>query len=282
MNRERDVNDTVNRWLDEGADRAPERFVWAALEEAERTPQRGAWRVSLENLNVPFKFSAPVLGVAAALALAVAVGAFVLSGRNIGGPSDPSPTPEASSAAAPAASAEACGQTSITRPVASTIEVEWCFPRGGGEMAVVHFTMEAPPGWEDGWFAMGSSLWLRPEGQGAIAFQLDHSRTADEWVEDITGTQEYLVTDPEPITVDGAAGYVVDLSIAPGTSSADAPPVIEESDQTLRLQTGSRIRMWVVDRDGGALAIATGAPGAESEEWAATVGEAVQTIEWAP
>ena len=290
MNRERDVNDTVNRWLDEGADRAPERFVWAALEEVERTPQRGAWWVSLENLNMPVKFAAPVLGIAAVLALALAVGAFVLGGQNVGGPSDPSPSPEASSDAAPAASAEACSQTSISRPLAGTVEVEWCFPRGGGEMAVVRFTMEAPRGWGESWYAMGSSewyamgssLWLRPEGQGAIAFQLDDSRSVDEWVDDMTGTQEYLVTDPEPITLDGAAGYVLDLSLAPDASSADAPPVIGDSEQTLRLQTGSLTRMWVVDRAGETLAIATGAPEAEFEAWAGTVGEALQTIEWGP
>jgi hypothetical protein len=83
MNRERDLNHTVNRWLDEGADRAPERFVWAALEEVERTPQRGAWRVSVENLQMPFKLMAPVLGVAAVLALAVA--AYQLLGTsNVG------------------------------------------------------------------------------------------------------------------------------------------------------------------------------------------------------
>lgn len=89
MNRERDFDETMADWLDEGADRAPERFVWAALEDAERTPQRGAWRVSLEELFMHLKPAAPILGVAAILALAVVAFQLVRT-SDVGGPS---PTP---------------------------------------------------------------------------------------------------------------------------------------------------------------------------------------------
>jgi len=71
MNRDPDFDQTLVDWLDEGADRAPERFVWAALEDVERTAQRGAWRASTEDLFMHLKFLTPVLGVAAALALAI-------------------------------------------------------------------------------------------------------------------------------------------------------------------------------------------------------------------
>jgi len=93
MNRERDFDQTLRHWLDDGADQAPERFVWGALETVERTAQRGAWQASLEGLFMKLKTAAPYLGVAAAVVLAVAA-YQVLVAPNVGGPGpSPSPTP---------------------------------------------------------------------------------------------------------------------------------------------------------------------------------------------
>jgi hypothetical protein len=91
MNREPDFDSVVTSWIDEGADRAPERFVWAAIEDVERTPQRGAWVASTEEYLMQLKRAAPVLGIAAAIVLAIV--AFQIVGtRNVG---DPDPTPRA-------------------------------------------------------------------------------------------------------------------------------------------------------------------------------------------
>ncbi len=90
MNRERDAEHALRSWIEEGAELAPERFVWSALEAIETTPQRGAWQASLEGLIMKLKSAAPVLGVAAAVVIAVA--AFQLGAR-IGGPTTPSPAP---------------------------------------------------------------------------------------------------------------------------------------------------------------------------------------------
>ena len=95
MNRDRDFDQTLRHWLDDGADQAPERFVWAALDEVERTGQRGAWSALLEGTIMKLKPAAPILGVAAVVLLAIA--AFQYLGGNVGGPStptaQPSPTP---------------------------------------------------------------------------------------------------------------------------------------------------------------------------------------------
>jgi hypothetical protein len=93
MNRDRDFDQTLRHWLDDGADQAPERFVWAALDDVERTAQRGAWLAPLEGLFMKLKNAAPYLGVAAAVVLAVAAYQVLLA-PNVGnqGPS-PSPTP---------------------------------------------------------------------------------------------------------------------------------------------------------------------------------------------
>lgn len=91
MNREHDFDRTIRSWLDDGADRAPERFVWAALEDVERTAQRGAWLALLEGTIMKLKPAAPMLGVAAVVLLAIA--AYQFLGGNVGGPNTPTPTP---------------------------------------------------------------------------------------------------------------------------------------------------------------------------------------------
>lgn len=85
MTGEGQFDDTVAAWVDEGAESAPERFVWAALDDVARTPQRGPWRVALENLTMNLKAAAPILGIAAVL-LSLVVGYQVIGQRNTGGP----------------------------------------------------------------------------------------------------------------------------------------------------------------------------------------------------
>lgn len=91
MNHHRDSDQTLRHWLDEGPDFAPERFVWAALEDVERTDQRGAIRASLEGIFMRIRPFAVTVAMAAALV--VAVGAFALVNRpnNVG--VDPSSPP---------------------------------------------------------------------------------------------------------------------------------------------------------------------------------------------
>lgn len=85
MNRERDFDETLAIWLDEGADTAPERFIWAAIDDVERTPQRGSWLVSLEEFLMNLKPVAPILGVVVVAALAVATFQLVWA-PSVGGP----------------------------------------------------------------------------------------------------------------------------------------------------------------------------------------------------
>jgi hypothetical protein len=97
MNRESDFDQTLRSWLDDGADRAPERFVWAALEDAAKTNQRGAWVALLEGTIMKLKPAAPILGVAAVIVLAIAM--YQVLGGNVGGPEQtPTPSPRTFSA----------------------------------------------------------------------------------------------------------------------------------------------------------------------------------------
>jgi hypothetical protein len=89
MTRQPELDRVVSDWLDDGADQAPERFVWLALDEVERTPQRVAWVAATEEFLMQFKRAAPVLGIAAAVVLAI-VAFQILGSRSVG---DPEPTP---------------------------------------------------------------------------------------------------------------------------------------------------------------------------------------------
>lgn len=89
MNRQMDFDQLLDSWLDDGADVAPERFVWAAIADAELTPQRGAWRVRLEGLTMRLQPAAPILGIAAIAIAVIALYAAFLA-PNVG---SPTPTP---------------------------------------------------------------------------------------------------------------------------------------------------------------------------------------------
>lgn len=89
MNRQTDFDQTLVDWIDEGADRAPERFVWAALEDVERTAQRGAWQASTEDFFMRLKSATPILGIAAVVVLAII--AYQLAASPDLGIGDPAP-----------------------------------------------------------------------------------------------------------------------------------------------------------------------------------------------
>lgn len=72
MNRDRDFDQTLRRWLDDEANQAPDRYVWAALDKVDRTGQRGAWSSLLEGTLMKLKPAAPLLGLAAVVVLVLA------------------------------------------------------------------------------------------------------------------------------------------------------------------------------------------------------------------
>lgn len=78
MNVERDSDRQLRAWASEGVDRAPERFVWAALDEIEQIAQRPAWRSRLAGLAGRWRPQASLVGAAAVVVVAVAVLARVV------------------------------------------------------------------------------------------------------------------------------------------------------------------------------------------------------------
>jgi hypothetical protein len=102
MNGERDFEQLVRAWVSEGADAAPERFVWAAIGQIETTPQRGRWRRIIRGSSPGRRFAPQVLGVVAVLAIATLT--YVFASRPVDLGPGPSPSPTAAPSATPLAS----------------------------------------------------------------------------------------------------------------------------------------------------------------------------------
>jgi hypothetical protein len=73
MIHERDSDRQLRAWAAEGVDRAPERFVWAALDVIERVPQRTAWRTRLDGLAIRLRPAAGLVGAVAVVLVATAI-----------------------------------------------------------------------------------------------------------------------------------------------------------------------------------------------------------------
>jgi hypothetical protein len=106
MSADRDVDRIVRSWLDEGVTRLPDRLLDAVLDQVPATPQRRSlWPARrFPVMNNP----ALRLGfAAAALVVAVGLGASLMSGPQVGGVASPSPSPSASPSASPSPSPSA-------------------------------------------------------------------------------------------------------------------------------------------------------------------------------
>lgn len=74
----------------------PERYVWAALDDVERTAQRGARWTLLGDLIMNMELAAPILGITAVVLLAIAACRLLGPAGRVGGPNaTPEPTPTA-------------------------------------------------------------------------------------------------------------------------------------------------------------------------------------------
>lgn len=89
MNIERDTDRQLRAWASEGIDRAPEHFVWAALDQIETVPQRTPWRARLDGLAIRLRPAAALVGAAAVILVAIAIITRVVSPNlGVGSPRD--------------------------------------------------------------------------------------------------------------------------------------------------------------------------------------------------
>lgn len=273
MNRAPNTDQIVTRWVDEGPEIAPERFVWAALDQVERTPQRGSWRVALENTPMILKFAVPVLGAAAVILL----GIFALGRLNPAPIGSPAESPAA--VGSPDPTPNPCGRNLVEEPSPGSLDVMWCTPRGT-DTVVLPFTMEAPSPIADQSYTGGEVLYLRFEGQPTVMFALTGPDTVDEWVAQISDVAAFEVSEPESVEIAGGEATVLDVRLADGASPDEAPPLIESSDIPLTMQEGDVARVWILEGQGEAVAVATSTISGAFSGWAGDVGRALETLEW--
>ncbi|HEX5578630.1 MAG TPA: hypothetical protein VFY43_03090, partial [Candidatus Limnocylindria bacterium] len=255
-----------------GPEIAPERFVWAALDQVERTPQRDSWRVALENTPMLFKVAVPVLGAAAVIALAL----FIYGRIN------PAPTGTPVHSPAAVASPTACARDLVERPAPGTLDVVWCVERDS-EWIVVPFTLQAPAAWGDSVDAGGRVLYVSPPGQPAVLVALLAPDTADGWITKMESNPSFNVTDRGTLeTAGGSAATAIDVMGASANYGGQDPgPIFSNSERPWYLIPGHTARVWVLDGPGGeAVAIGTMTDDADLPAWADSVAEIVQTLEW--
>ena len=267
----------LERYLDdyEGPTPLPETVRRAVRAALPRTKQSRTVRGPGRYLIMSSNHMAPIALAVAAAVLAVAVGAFLLTRPNVGGP-DASPSTPASASLEAAASASpttACSEsTRLLRE--SSVEVLWCSARGDGVNVPVAFTLEAESSWFDQMYGNRRQLWIRPSDGGTITLVLPEDQSVDEVVADISGRANYVVENSAAVSIGGAPGTVFDVRLADGASSGDAPPLIVGDDQSWVLQADNMARVWVVDHAGETVMVVTG------QELADDVGAALATLVW--
>jgi hypothetical protein len=265
----------------EGATPLPERVRDAVRAALPQTKQTGAARGPVRYLSMTLNKVGPVALAAAAGLLAIVAGIYLFGGRGVGGPdATPSSVPSATESSADSSSPSAgvgCAETEtrVTGSSVTTLEIDWCSARAGGENIPIPFTMAAPPAWLDQVYGEVDSLWLRPAGGGAILFAvLPTSSSVDELVSDIRGREGYALANEATADVDGAEGVVFDLTLAEGASSGTTEPLFRTPTQPWLLSAGNVHRVWIVDRNGEITMIATG------EQHADALAEALTTLTW--
>jgi hypothetical protein len=75
-----------------------------------------------------------------------------------------------------------------------------------------------------------------------------------------------------------ATGF--DVLPAPGEAFAQAPPLIESSDIPWYLHRGDTARVWILEGQDEAVAVATSTGSQDFRAWADQLDEAVQSLEW--
>jgi hypothetical protein len=253
--------------------------VRAALPSTKQVgPMQGLRRYFTMSLSTPAQLAI----AAAAVIVVVVVGAAALNGQNIASPPSVTPSPsEAGAAPSSGPTKDPCEGEAVSVVGPTTLAIAWCPPEG--DNTIVAFIIEAPADWAETWYGGSNNLYLLPAGGGALALAVGGAGSVDAWVEAIRGTEAYLVSEPQAVSLGGAAGYVMDVTLAPGADSGQAPPLFEDQNLPWNITGQDPVRVWVIDYDGQPLMIVTrpGTP-AEFDAWTSAVGEALQTIEWGP
>jgi hypothetical protein len=264
MSADRDVDRIVRSWLDEGVTRLPDRLLDAVLDQVPATPQRRSlWPARrFPVMNNP----ALRLGfAAAALVVAVGLGASLMSGPQVGGVASPSPSPSASPSASPSPSPSASSDETarVLRPgphaldprfpVSITFDIppttapaQWlvCAPNEV-EQGVCYESAKDVSGPVVS-FLIVTNVVADPCGEALLDPPVGPS--VDDLVTAISNLKDFSASTPRDITVDGYRGK--EFTVTAPAGSACELRTWATADRTNGVGLGERNVIQILDVDG--------------------------------
>jgi hypothetical protein len=294
MTQQRDIGKVLDIWLGEGSSVAPDRVIDVVADRIERQPQRGAWRVTARELQMPTWFR--LVAIAAVVSLAVG-GATFIGGSPQPSAAPPTPGPSSTMAAAssPSPSPYLLPSTSPS-PTALTVT----------SAAHPGLRVELPAGWFlDGLEARdpiylsvtygpgnhpAGSILIRanPVLEGGTEPCSDAGGgtggSAAAIVAALQADQRFATVSGDPVTVGGLPAQVLDIGLSERCGSGDARQAIflHAPGSHVGIHGDQRVRVVLLEVDGVPLLIGLVQNEEDFDGFVARAMEVVETITFLP
>lgn len=152
----------------------------------------------------------------------------------------------------------------------------------------VQLTMTIPSEWRRDEASTHETLVvLTQSGPGnELLVSRERDMTVEEWREWLTSHEGLVVSEPAPVEIGSGEGFVVDVRLGENASERGCPgsgscvPILQGIGWVVT--DGYPNRLWIVDRDGEAMAILTEASENGFDNWTARVEEVLATLDWNP
>lgn len=277
MTRSRDIDQLLDRWMDDGPTVVADRVVAAALAEIPTTRQRGAFLAPLENLIMRMQPIAPFIGVAAAIVVALAIFTALGDRSRVG---DPEPTPSPSPAASPSPTATVVTSEAFSVPLSLELPSGWQVR----EAAALFSAFRPAP--------QPEQLFERIVFADPDAMRVAEASGAQPWPDDLhawlEGRPEFEPSEPQAISVGGRPATLIEsVAIYEPTATRPTFPIIQIgppdpiTEGTLLAFTEGSVtwRLIEVDLgDGSEVVIAYLRPTETFDAWAAEVEQILDTV----
>jgi len=275
MTRDRDIERVLEHWLTDGVNEMPDRVYQSIFDRVERQPQALAPRLTrrLPAMNGSLRWIA-----AAAAVVLIAVVGFAVFGRTsvpgIGSPASPSPSPTASRLPAGNPGELVPGDnaafyfdplgTGRTQTMSFTVPAGWVESFDGGIEYRLRRAVDGPD--TTNLVLMRPDVVLHSQADGCPEAALEGvERTPAAMADWLTSHQGLDVTTPQPVTIGGYDGLVLDIArrstwtrTCPYSNGVPAVPLFSDLDPAeggfdWGIGGDGRMRVYLVDLGAGRL-----------------------------
>jgi hypothetical protein len=167
----------------------------------------------------------------------------------------------------------AIATTTTVAPASAVFEADWD----------PEFTLMTPANWRKD--SSIASMFVMRAGSSFVVFSTGGPDSVDGWLELLASNTDIVSTEPAPIELGSAVGYVVDVRLSDdpeevcGFGIGPCSTLLTEGDGWSVVEDTPN-RLWVVDVNGETVVIVTEASEASFETWATEVDEVLSTITW--